>query len=48
MTGFEHGIWSLETAVVVGRPVAVTCGHDKTVRVWDLTGLRAPVRGHTS
>ncbi|WP_073786304.1 WD40 repeat domain-containing protein [Streptomyces sp. CB01580] len=49
LTGHEHGIWSLATAVVDGRPVAVTGSHDETVRIWDLSDGRpvgGPLVGH--
>ncbi|MFC9627690.1 WD40 repeat domain-containing protein [Streptomyces sp. NPDC056930] len=49
LTGHEHGIWSLATAVVDGRPVAVTGSHDETVRIWDLSDGRpvgGPLAGH--
>ncbi|MEV5204483.1 hypothetical protein [Streptomyces sp. NPDC053720] len=44
-------VYAVATAVVEGRPVAVTGGYDGTVRVWDLTtGQPAgePLTGHTS
>ncbi|MFJ1832148.1 hypothetical protein ACIOG9_47750, partial [Streptomyces sp. NPDC088178] len=49
LTGHEHGIWSLATAVVDGRPVAVTGSQDETVRIWDLSNGRpvgGPLVGH--
>jgi WD40 repeat protein/tetratricopeptide (TPR) repeat protein len=37
LTMHESGAVSLTTAVLDGRPVAITGGEDSTVRVWDLT-----------
>ncbi|WP_263637124.1 WD40 repeat domain-containing protein [Streptomyces sp. CoH27] len=37
LTGHTRGVWAVATAVVDGRPVAVTGSDDRTVRVWDLT-----------
>ncbi|MFE9451681.1 tetratricopeptide repeat protein [Streptomyces sp. NPDC006739] len=37
LTVHETGAVSLTTAVLGGRPVAITGGEDGTVRVWDLT-----------
>ncbi|MER8089893.1 hypothetical protein ACIO6T_34570 [Streptomyces sp. NPDC087532] len=40
-------VWGAATTLVDGRPIAVTGSNDKTVRLWDLTGLAAPARGQT-
>ncbi|MFD9367885.1 WD40 repeat domain-containing protein [Streptomyces sp. NPDC060020] len=36
LTGHEYFVRDLATAVLEGRPVAVTAGEDGTARVWDL------------
>lgn len=36
MTGHVDRVWSVATAVVEGRALAVTSGDDGTVRVWDM------------
>lgn len=35
LTGHTKGVYAVATAVVAGRPVVVSSGHDTTVRVWD-------------
>ncbi|MGV9310611.1 WD40 repeat domain-containing protein [Streptomyces sp. NPDC003691] len=50
LTGHTDAVVAVATAVVAGRPVAVTGSHDRTVRVWDLaTGeqIGEPLTGHT-
>lgn len=54
LTGHTGKVWDVATAVVDGRPVAVTASADHTLRTWDLTHAHAhadgdgPVRaGHT-
>ncbi|MFF1498427.1 WD40 repeat domain-containing protein, partial [Streptomyces sp. NPDC058316] len=50
VTGHTDGVLTVATAVMNGRPVAVTGSRDETVRVWDLTTGRPvgePLTGHT-
>ncbi len=49
LSGHTETVNAVATAVVGGRPVAVTACDDHTVRVWDLATGRATVvlRGHT-
>jgi WD40 repeat protein len=50
MTGHTGWVRGVATAVLDGRPVAVTTGNDATVRVWDLTTGQPrgePMTGHT-
>ncbi|MGW2255775.1 hypothetical protein ACWCXH_37355 [Kitasatospora sp. NPDC001660] len=50
LTGHIRGVWAVATAMVDGRPVAVTGDWDGTVRVWDLTTgqpVGEPLTGHT-
>ncbi|MFJ6769900.1 hypothetical protein ACIQOV_02765, partial [Kitasatospora sp. NPDC091257] len=49
-TGHTDALLAMATAVLDGRPVAVTGGTDRTVRIWDLTTGRQigqPLTGHT-
>lgn len=49
MTGHTGEIYTLACTNIEGRPVAVTCGVDATVQVWDLTSWRLrgnPLMGH--
>ncbi|MEV7356928.1 hypothetical protein AB0O19_18195, partial [Kitasatospora sp. NPDC091276] len=49
-TAHTDALLAVATAVVDGRPVAVTGGTDRSVRVWDLTTGRQigqPLAGHT-
>ncbi|MFB7081104.1 hypothetical protein ACFCYO_27175, partial [Streptomyces sp. NPDC056308] len=50
LTGHTGAVCAVATAVVDGRPVAVTGSVDETVRVWDLTTgqpIGEPLTGHT-
>ena len=37
LTGHTGGVTGVATAILDGRPVAITTSHDRTARVWDLT-----------
>ncbi|GIH93478.1 hypothetical protein Psi01_41080 [Planobispora siamensis] len=50
LSGHEGPVLAVASVVVDGRPLAVTAGADRTVRIWDLeTGsqLGEPLTGHT-
>ncbi|WP_449064453.1 WD40 repeat domain-containing protein, partial [Planomonospora algeriensis] len=50
LAGHEGPVLAVASLVVGGRPVAVTAGADRTVRVWDLEAGRqvgGPLTGHT-
>ncbi|WP_374935417.1 hypothetical protein [Streptomyces resistomycificus] len=40
LTGRTGPVWALATAVVGSRPLLVTGGDDRTVRVWDMADHR--------
>ena len=49
MTGHTGEVYALACTTVEGRPVAITCGVDAAVQVWDLTTWRRrgnPLTGH--
>jgi WD40 repeat protein len=52
MTGHTAPIWNVAIATMPdGHLIAVTCGHDTTLRVWDLTTaipVGRPLTGHTA
>ncbi|MHB9856611.1 caspase family protein [Streptomyces krungchingensis] len=50
ITGHEDSVGAVACTVLDGKPVAVTCGSDHTVRVWDLaTGQQiGDLTGHES
>lgn len=58
LTGHGGPVIAVATAVVDGKPVAVTGSHDRTLRVWDLTtgrqlyepgtGRTDPISSHTA
>ena len=50
LTGHTDGVRAVACTMVDGRPVAVTAGDDRSVRVWDLatgTPVGEPLTGHT-
>ncbi len=48
LEGHKGMVWGAATTLLDGRSVVATGGPDRTARVWDPTGLEAPVRGHAS